>query len=114
MPTVLVFPASVSQNKFVIPTGSQKSLGTINVSTFSKIRVVASNFPSSPTPIHLLLTFTSGPGGARVAQLDTIILSPGNQQTKMYDIPGTFLEIIAVAMPGQAGQDTVETMIYGN
>ena len=113
VPTVLAFPASVSQNQFTIPVGTQKSLGTVDVSNFAQIRVVASNFTSSPSQVHILLTLTSGPGGARVAQLDTLVLSPGNQQTKVSDVPGTFLEIILVSLSGTSGQDTIELMIYG-
>jgi hypothetical protein len=114
MPTVLAFPGSFAQDQFTIPVGTQKVLGTVDVAAFSQIRVVVSEFPNSPSSVHILLVITSGPGGSAPGLLGTLAVSPGGNQTVVYDVPGTFLNVIAVALPGAAGQDTFELVIFGH
>lgn len=114
MPTVLAFPASLSQMEVNIPTGTLKTLGPVNVSNYSQIRVVAFEYPGSPTNVQIILTFTDSAGAEYVAPLDTLTFTPGSNQTKVYDVPGTFLVIQVIASPGKAGQDAVGFLIYGN
>ncbi len=53
-----------------IPAGQSKELGSVDVSPFSKIRVVADERTGSGTNIVIRLTITEG--SELVAQLDTL------------------------------------------
>jgi hypothetical protein len=84
-------------------------LGVVDVSTFSKIRVVADERAGSPTGIGIRLTITEG--NEFVAELDILQLTPGSQVTNVY-VPGTKLTIFAAAAGG-TGSDGVDVLIYG-
>lgn len=108
MSTILAFrtqPGAVS-----IPAGQSKKLGTVEVSPFNKIRVVADERVGSGTGVVIRLTLTEGT--EMVAQLDTLTLAPRSQVTRVYDVPGTTLTIFADALAG-SGSDAVDVLIYG-
>jgi len=94
-----------------IPAGQSKQLGIVDVSPFSKIRVVADERTGSGTGINIRLTITEG--SELVAQLDTFILTPRAQTTRVYEVPGTQLTIFADAMGG-TGSDGIDLLIYGS
>lgn len=93
-----------------IPAGQSKQLGVVDVSPYSKIRVVADERTGSGTGISIRLTITEGT--ELVAQLDTFALTPHAQTTRVYEVPGTHLTIFADAMGG-AGSDGIDLLIYG-
>jgi len=93
-----------------IPAGQSKELGSVDVSAFSKIRVVADERTGSGTNIVIRLTITEG--SELVAQLDTLTLSPHAQITRVYDVPGTKLTIFADAVAG-SGADAIDVLVYG-
>ncbi len=95
----------------VIPAGQSKELGSVNVSQYSKIRVVADERVGSPSGVNIRLTITEG--NELVAQLDTLYLAPHSQITRVYDVPGTKLTIFADAAGG-TGSDGVDVLIYGH
>jgi hypothetical protein len=97
-----------------IPTGTKKVLRTIDVSSYSQIRVVAYENSGCPTNVQILLVFTTSSGNPQIGPLDTIALTPGSNVTRVYAVPGTFLEVTLIALPGPAGQDSVGLYIYGN
>ncbi len=94
-----------------IPSGQSKELGSVDVSPFSKIRVVADERTGSGTNIVIRLTITEG--SELVAQLDTLTLSPHAQVTRVYDVPGTKLTIFADAVAG-SGTDAIDVLVYGS
>ena len=109
MSTTLAFrtsPGGVS-----IPAGQSKQLGSVEVSPFSKIRVVADERVGSGTGINIRLTITEG--NELVAQLDILHLSPHSQVTRVYDVPGTKLTIFGDAIAG-GGNDAVDVLVYGS
>jgi len=93
-----------------IPAGQSKQLGVVDVSSFSKIRVVCDERVGSPTGVGIRLTMTEG--SELVAQLDNLRLSPHSQITREYEVPGTKLTVFADAMGG-SGSDGVDVLIYG-
>jgi len=95
-----------------IPAGTSQLLGTVDTSKFSKIRVVADERVGSPTNIGVRLTITEG--SELVAQLDTFILTPHSQVTRVYDVPGAKLSIYADAIGGAVGKDSLDLLIYGS
>lgn len=95
-----------------IPAGQSKQLGTVDVSQFSKIRVVTDERVGSPTNVNIRLTITQG--NELVAQLDVLHLTPHSQITRVYDVPGTKLTIFADAVGGGTGSDSVDVLVYGN
>ena len=108
--TVLAFrtpPGAVS-----IPVGSSQQLGSVTVSPFSQIRLVADERVGSPTNVQLRLTITEG--NELVAQLDTPTLTPHSQLTTVYAVPGTTLTLFADALGSGGGSDAVDVLIYGN
>ena len=109
MTTALAFrtpPGAVS-----IPAGASKQLGVVDVSKFSRIRVVADERVGSGTGIAIRLTITEG--NELVAQLDVLHLTPHSQVTRVYDTPGTKLTIFADALGG-SGSDGVDVLVYGS
>jgi len=95
----------------VIPAGQSKQLGAVDVSPFSKIRVVADERVGSPTGVSIRLTITEG--NELVAQLDILQLTPHAQVTRVYDVPGTKLTIFADAVGG-TGSDGIDVLVYGS
>jgi type III secretion protein HrpB1 len=93
-----------------IPAGHTKELGVVDVHNFSKIRVVADERAGSGTGLSVRLTITEG--SEWVAQLDVLSLTPHSQVTRVYDVPGTKLTILADAVGG-AGSDGMDLLVYG-
>ena len=94
-----------------VPAGQSVQLGTVDVSPFSQIRVVAGEYVGSPTNVNIRLTITEV--DALVAQLDVLQLTPHSEITRVYDVPGTTLTIFADAAGG-TGTNQVLVYIYGN
>lgn len=94
-----------------VPVGTSHQLGIVDVSPYSKIRVVADERVGSGTGIVIRLTITEG--SELVAQLDTLHLAPHSQVTQVYDVPAAKLTIYADALPG-AGNDAVDVLVYGS
>ena len=95
----------------VIAAGQSKQLGVVDVSKYSKIRVVADERTGSGTGINVRMTITEG--NELVAQLDAFTLSPHTQLTRVYDVPGTKLTIFADALGG-SGTDGIDLLVYGS
>ena len=94
-----------------VPAGSSKELGTVDVSPFEQIRLVADERTGSASSITIRLTITEGK--ELVAQLDTPTLTPHSQVTRVYSTPGTKLTIFADAA-GAKGTDSLDVLIYGS
>ena len=84
----------------------------VDVSKFSNIRVVADERVGSPTNIGIRLTITED--NELVAQLDTFVLTPHSQITRVYEVPGTKLSIFGDAIGGAVGKDSLDVLVYGN
>jgi type III secretion protein HrpB1 len=109
MSTKLAFRTPLGGVK--IPAGQSKELGMVDVSPFSKIRIVTDERVGSGTGVHIRMTITEG--NELVAQLDVLSLTPHTQLTKVYDVPGTKLTIYADAIGG-TGSDGIDFLVYGN
>lgn len=113
-----------------LQVGQTKTLGTIDVSPYRKIRVVVNEHADSPTGIQVTLTLTEG--SEQIAPLDTIFvtrplpirMSPGSlsaipasllpsQSSRIYEVPGTTLTITATALGPGSGTDLIDLFIYG-
>jgi hypothetical protein len=99
------------QGAVAIPAGTSKQLGVVDVSPYSKIRVVIDERIDAKTSVNLRMTFTEG--NELVAQLDVLQISPHAQLTRVYDVPGSKLTIFADAIAGM-GSDGIDVLIYGN
>jgi hypothetical protein len=94
-----------------IPGGQTKLLGVVDVSMYERIRLVADERIDSTTNIILRLTFTEGE--ELVAQLDTIMLTPHSQMTRVYDVPGTQLGVYADSVGTASAHGALDVLIYG-
>jgi len=94
-----------------VPAGTSHQLGVVDVSAYSKIRVVADERIGSGTGVIIRLTITEG--NELVAQLDTLQIAPHSQITRVYDVPAVKLTIYADALPG-SGNDGVDVLVYGS
>jgi hypothetical protein len=94
-----------------IPVGQSKQLGTVDVHSFERIRVVADERVGSASNVVIRLTITEG--NELVAQLDTLTLAPHSQITKVYEVPATKLTVFADAGGGGSGEASVDVLIYG-
>ena len=109
MATILAF--RTKKGAVSLPAGKSVHLGTVEVSPFERIRVVADERVGSPTNIAVRLTITEG--DELVAQLDTFVLTPHSQLTRVYEVPGTKLSIYADALGGAVGADALDVLVYG-
>ena len=73
--------------------------------------MVADERIDSTTNIILRLTFTEGE--EMVAQLDTIMLTPHSQITRVSDVPGTQLSIYADSVGAAGSKGALDVLIYG-
>jgi len=110
MATVLAFRTPAGGVS--IPVGSSKELGSVDVSPYRQIRLVADERAGSATNVTLRLTITEG--NELVAQLDTPVLAPHSQITRVYDVPGRGLTIFADVAGAGSGSAGVDVLIYGN
>ena len=97
-----------------VAVGTTVQLGTANVSTFTKIRVIARESIGSPSPVNITLTMTEGEDVIGV--LKTLRLRPDNITiTRVHEVPGTNLKVMASATnpTGVSGSDNVFVTIYG-
>jgi type III secretion protein HrpB1 len=106
---VLAFPTQVGA--VAIPGGQTKLLGVVDVSMYDRIRLVTDERIDSTSNIILRLTFTEGE--ELVAQLDTIMLTPHSQLTRVYDLPGTRLSVYADSVGPAGTKASVDVLIYG-
>ena len=95
-----------------IPVGSSRELGKIDVSSFRQIRLLADERIASASNVTLRLTITEG--NELVAQLDTPVLTPHSQLTRVYDVPGRTLTIFADVAGSGSGSASVDVLVYGN
>jgi type III secretion protein HrpB1 len=94
-----------------IPGGQTKLLGVVDVSMYDRIRLVADERIDSTSNIILRLTFTEGE--ELVAQLDTLLLTPHSQMTRVYEVPGTQLSVSADSVGAAGTKGSVDVLIYG-
>jgi type III secretion protein HrpB1 len=88
-------------------------LGVVEVYSFSKIRVVAKELAGSVSKVRVRIQMIEG--GALLGDLDTIILTPNSFQSKVYEVPGTRLRLIADSAPGNiGGLNRLDVLIYGS
>ena len=111
--TKLVFRARTG-NAFgiSIPVGTQVPFKSIDVSQYRKIRIIAKELPGSVSGVYVTLMMMEG--GDSVGELEPLTLTPGTSQTKVFDVPGTSLGIIAQAQASGRGSNTIEILIYGS
>jgi hypothetical protein len=106
---VLAFRTQVGA--ITIPGGQTKLLGVVDVSMYDRIRLVADERIDSTANIILRLTFTEGE--ELVAQLDTVLLTPHSQMTRVYEVPGTQLSVYADSVGATGTKGSVDVLIYG-
>lgn len=92
----------------MLAPGTSRDLGPIDVHTFERIRVVASQRASSGTDVIIRLTTREA---ELSALLDLMLIASGSQVTRAYDVPGTKLAISVEA----AGSSPVkvDVWVYG-
>jgi type III secretion protein HrpB1 len=106
---VLAFRTAVGA--VTIPGGQTKLLGVVDVSMYDRIRLVTDERIDSTSNIILRLTFTEGE--ELVAQLDTILLTPHSQVTRVYEVPGTQLSVYADSVGATGTKGSLDVLIYG-
>jgi hypothetical protein len=94
-----------------LPAGSSKLLGRVDVSDYSKIRIMADERAGSASNISFRVTTTEG--SELVAQLATFTLTPHGQKTFVVDVPTKSISIYADAAPG-SGNDATDFLVYGS
>jgi hypothetical protein len=94
-----------------VPAGTSKEIGVVDVSAYSKIRVVADERVGGASGMAIRLTITEG--NELCAQLDILHLLPHSEVTRVYEVPAAKLTIFADALPG-SGNDGVDVWVYGS
>lgn len=106
---VLAFRTKVGAE--TVKGGESKTLGTVDTSRFDKIRLVADERIGSTCNVFVRLTIMEG--NELVAFLDHVLLTPHSQLTRVYDVPGTKLEIAIDGVGVATTQGAVDILIYG-
>jgi type III secretion protein HrpB1 len=91
--------------------GESKELGIVDTSRFDKIRLVADERVGSTCNVVIRMTIQEG--NELVAFLDHILLTPHSQLTRVYDVPGTKLNIAIDGVGAPNTQGAVDVLIYG-
>ena len=91
--------------------GTSKFLGKVDVSDYSKIRIMADERVGSASSIKFRVTTTEG--SELVAQLATFTLTPHSQKTFVVDVPTKAISIYADAAPG-SGTVATDFLVYGS
>jgi hypothetical protein len=91
--------------------GETKELGTVEVARFDKIRLVCDERIGSTCNVLVRLTIMEG--NELVAFLDTVMLTPHAQLTRVYDVPGTKLNVAIDGIGSSSTQGSVDVLIYG-
>ena len=106
---VLAFRTKVGAE--TIKGGETKNLGTVDTSRFDRIRLVCDERIGSTCNIFVRLTIMEG--NELVAFLDTVLLTPHSQVTRVYEVPGTKLEVAIDGIGAANTQGGVDVLIYG-
>jgi hypothetical protein len=93
-----------------IPAGQSKKLAEVDVHQFERIRVVAFVGAGSTGPVRIPLIIAEG--NEAIGHLDELILQPRSEVTKVYEVPGTTLMILAEVISG-SGSSAVGMFVYG-
>jgi hypothetical protein len=91
--------------------GETKELGHVDTSRFDKIRLVADERVGSTCNVLVRLTFMEG--NELVAFLDTVLLTPHAQTTRVYDVPGTKIDVSIDGIGAASTSGAVDVLIYG-
>jgi hypothetical protein len=83
----------------------------VEVAQFDKIRLVADERVGSTCNVLVRLTITEG--NELVAELDQVLLRPHGQVTRVYDIPGTKIQVSIDGIGAQNTKGAVDVLIYG-
>jgi type III secretion protein HrpB1 len=106
---VLAFRTTQGGEK--INAGQSRELGTVDVASFDKIRLVVDERMGSTCNVIVRLTITEN--DEAVALLDHVMLTPQSQNTRVYDVPGSRIAV-AIDGIGSAGTSaTADVLIYG-
>jgi hypothetical protein len=106
---VLAFRTKVGAE--TVKGGESKNLGTVDTSRFDKIRLVADERIGSTCNVFIRLTLMEG--NELVAFLDHVLLTPHAQLTRVYDVPGTKLDVAIDGVGAANTQGSVDVLIYG-
>ncbi|GAA1918418.1 hypothetical protein [Nocardioides marmoribigeumensis] len=93
------------------PAGTSRLLGKVDVSDYSRIRIMADERAGSASNISFRVTTTEG--NELVAQLATFTLTPHSQRTFVVDVPTKVVSIYADAAPG-SGNVATDFLVYGS
>ena len=94
-----------------IKGGETKDLGQVDTSHFDKIRLVADERIGSTCNVLIRLTFMEG--NELVAFMDTVLLTPHSQTTRVYDVPGTKIDVALDGIGAANTSGAVDVLIYG-
>ncbi len=108
LPTHNVLAFRTKPGAETVNAAESKVLGTVDVSTFERIRVVADERVGGTCNVWIRLTITEW-----VAFLDHIMLTPHAQMTRVYDVPGTKLTVAIDGVGPANTKGSVDVLIYG-
>lgn len=91
--------------------GETRELGTIETSSFDKIRLVCDERIGSTCNVLVRLTIMEGT--ELVAALDSVLLSPHGQATRTYDVPATKIQVSIDGIGPANTQGSVDVLVYG-
>ncbi|MBO0778553.1 MAG: hypothetical protein J2P37_06955 [Ktedonobacteraceae bacterium] len=102
------------KHSYAIAPGQTLTLGTLDVSCFSLLRLVAANH--GPNNVQLILTIVDETNSTLTTELGTEALGAGAPPlTDVFELPGRMLNISAVAGGADKGRNsTIDITLYGH
>ena|SRR5258708_42251 len=94
-----------------IPVGQTQRLGFVDVHQFERIRLFAGVIVGGLGPVKVLIIAMEG--NEAFGPLDELTVQPGSNVTKVYEVPGTRLEISATTTGAMKGSSKVIVLVNG-
>jgi hypothetical protein len=101
-------PADVGPN--------QAQLAQLDVSSYRIIRLSAGNWAASPTPVIIGISHVDQPNTPNanlITSLDSFTLAPDEWVSKVYEVPGEVVVLLAEPDPPEVGGVKVDFTVYG-
>jgi hypothetical protein len=112
--TILIFRTGRPPGAVAIPFNHPVDFGSLPVSQYRRIRICAnSNGSVSNVKVRLLIVQDNVP----IGELEPIVLTPNSLQTKLYEVPGLIIRVVASSAPATgstARSNALDMAVYGS
>ncbi len=106
----------LAQGNPVVVGPDQQQLAQLDLSPYQAIRLSVGNWELSPSPVVIALSHVDQPDtpdANLVTGMDSFRLAPGEEVSKVYELPGAVVALMATPDQSQASGLNVFFTVYG-